>query len=149
MKRIRVALFPDRSAAATVQERLQHAGIPVNIHEGLGLARLWFVSKSTASVRLEVPAEREDQARQLLLAWDASEGALSRAVRCPECGSLRVDFPQFARRSLLTNLALGLVAELGLVKKEYYCQYCHCLWPRPGETPVRPRRHTAPQHFLE
>src|SRR5262249_18549737 len=99
MKWIRVALFPERDEAGAIRQRLEQAGIPVNVHKGLGLARLWFISPSTASVRLEVPAERKEQARQLMQAWDTAEGALRRAIRCPECGSLRIDYPQFARRS--------------------------------------------------
>jgi hypothetical protein len=149
MERNRVALFLNRAEAAPLRQRLTQAGIPSEIHDSLGLARLWFVSKSAAGARLEVPAERAEQALQLLLAWDAADGALRGAVRCPECSSLRVVFPQLTRKSLLTNLALGLAAEMHLVEKEYYCDHCHCMWSRPRATPARPRRHTAPQYFIE
>ena len=45
MNRVRVALFNDRAAADPVRQLLLQAGIPAEIHEELGLARLWFVSK--------------------------------------------------------------------------------------------------------
>ena len=149
MERIRVALFLSRDEAAPLRHRLVQAGIAAEIHDELGPARLWFVSKSAAGARLEVPAERAEQAAQLLLAWDADGRALHGAIRCPECSSLRVAYPQFTRKSLLTNLALGLAAEMRLVAKAYYCEDCHCMWSRPGRIPPRPRRHTAPQYFID
>jgi hypothetical protein len=94
MKWIRIALFSDRTEPGPIRQRLEQAGIPVNVHEGLGLARFWFISKAKASVRLEVSAEQEERARQLLFAWGASDRAPRHAIRCPECASLRVDFPQ-------------------------------------------------------
>ena len=74
------------------------------------------------------------------------EGA---AIRCPECKSLRVDFPQVAHHSLLTNLALGLSAEVGLVERDYYCQQCHFTWPKEGSEAGRVRRNMAPYYFIE
>jgi hypothetical protein len=149
MERIRVALFLSRAEAAPLRRRLRQAGIPAEIHDELGLARLWFVSRAAAGARLEVPAERAEEAAQLLLAWDADGGTVAGAIRCPECSSLRVEYPQFTHKSLLTNLALGLAAEMRLVDKGYYCEDCHCMWSRPGRIPPRPRRHTAPQYFID
>jgi hypothetical protein len=84
-----------------------------------------------------------------MLTWDAAEGALRAAIHCPECNSLRVDYPQFTRKSLVTNVALGLIAALGLVDKEYYCEDCHHTWPMPRATPGAARGHLAPNYFIE
>jgi transposase-like protein len=100
-------------------------------------------------LRLEVPSSQFEQAEQLLLDWDSTEGAMREAIRCPECKSLRVDYPQFTRKSLLTNLAVGLAAEVGVVEKQYYCQDCHFTWPREGTKPRRDRQHLAPYYFIE
>jgi hypothetical protein len=67
-------------------------------------------------------------AQQLVIAWDQ---ALNAAIRCPECKSLLVDYPQVTRKFFFTNLAIGLFAELGLVEKDYYCEACHYMWPKP------------------
>ncbi|HWX20706.1 MAG TPA: c-type cytochrome [Candidatus Binatia bacterium] len=149
MNRIRVALFNDRAAAEPIRQHLLRAGIPAELHDELGLASLWFVSKSSAGVRVEVPARLSEMARQLLLAREAAEGALRAAIRCPECGSLRVDYPQFTRKSLFTNLAIGLIARLGLVEKDYYCEDCHYAWPKQHSRPLRARAHLAPNYFIE
>jgi hypothetical protein len=147
MNRIPIALFDNRGQAEPIQQRLARAGVPAEIHEELGLQKLWFVSKRTAGVRLEVAVDRFDDAERLLLAWDMTEGALHDAIRCPECKSLLVDYPQFARNSVLTNMAAGLIAELGLVEKDYYCEHCHYMWPR--EHKLRKRAHLAPYYFIE
>src|SRR5262245_45879496 len=125
MTRIPVALFNDRAKAEPVQKRLVESGVQAEIHDELRLEKLWSVSKPTTGVRIEVPANQFERTEQLLLDWDMAEGALSEAIRCPECKSLRVDYPQFTRKSMLTNLAMGLAAEAGLVDKEYYCEDCH------------------------
>src|SRR4051812_2299857 len=120
MNRIAVAIFPNRAAAEPLQHRLVESGVQAEVHDELRLEKLWFVSKPQAGARLEVPAPQYERAHQLLLSWDAAEGALRRAIRCPECKSLRVDYPQFTRKSLLPNVVMGLSAAVGLVEKEYY-----------------------------
>jgi hypothetical protein len=134
MNRIRVALFNDRAAAEPVLEHLLQAGVLAEIHDEPWLARLWFVSRLRAGVRIEVPARQFETTEKLLLAWNA-KGGLFNAIHCPECGSLRVDFPQFTEKSFTTNLAIGLLAGLGLVEKDYYCEHCHCMWPKPRAVP--------------
>ena len=148
MNRVRIALFKDRAAAKPIHERLLQANIAAEIHDEIWLARLWFVSKLSAGIRVEVPACRSKRAVQLVLTWDAAEGALRAAIHCPECNSLRVDYPQFTRKSLVTNLAIGLIAALGLVDKGYYCEDCHHTWPIPRATPRRAREHLAPNYFI-
>jgi hypothetical protein len=149
MSRIRLALFPDRAAAAPIHERLVAAGIAAEIHQELQWQLLWFVSKSAAGARLEVKLEQLPYADRLVREWDLATQALRRAIRCPECHSLRVDFPQFTRKSLLTNLAIGLLTELRLVERQYYCEDCHFMWSKSQSEHPRPRAHQAPNYFIE
>jgi hypothetical protein len=130
MNRIRVALFNNRAAAEPVREHLLQAGVSAEINNGSWLARLWFVSKLRAGVRIDVPAQQVETTEKLLLAWNTT-GDLFTAIQCPDCGSLRVDFPQFTEKSFITNVAIGLLAGLGLVQKGYYCEHCHFMWPKP------------------
>jgi hypothetical protein len=149
MERIRVALFSTRAEAYAIGQRLARAGIEAELHDELGVARFWFVSRSAAGVRLEVPQEQAEQTTQRLHEWDAAQGALRGAIRCPECSSLRVDYPQITRKSILPNVAMGLLAEVGLLEKECYCEDCHCMWTKRRTTPRPDRRHMAPRYFLE
>lgn len=149
MNRIPIALFTNRKQAEPIQQRLAQAGVAAEVHEELGLQTLWFVSKQAAGARLEVAADQFIRAEKLLVAWDTSEGALRDAIRCPECKSFRVDYPQFAHNSVMTNMAAGLVAELGLVEKDFYCERCHYTWPKEQTAPARKRPHMAPYYFIE
>src|SRR5947199_333636 len=119
MKNMPVALFSNRAKAKPIQQRLVQAGFHAEINEKPGLAMLWFIEK-TGPVRVEVPPEEYNRAEQLLVDADKSDGALAQAIHCPECGSLRVDYPQYARHSFLTNVAAGILAQLRLIEKEYY-----------------------------
>jgi len=132
-----------------VRQRLIDAGVQAEIHDELGLEKFWGASKSTAGVRLEVPANDFDRAFQLLLTWEKSENTLHEAIHCPECHSFRVEYPQVARRCLLPNLVIGALAAVGVVQNEFYCQDCHFTWPREGTRPSRLRSHMAPYYFIE
>src|ERR1041385_7067361 len=110
MNRIPVALFNGPRPAELLRQRLRDNGVAAEVHDGLHLEKLWFASRPRAGVRLEVPADQFERAYRLLLDWDAAEGALRDAIRCPECRSLRIDYPQFTRRSFITNLFVGLLA---------------------------------------
>src|SRR5260221_5764787 len=108
MNRMSVALFSNRAKAEPIRQRMAQAGLPAEIHDELRMEKLWFVSKAEAGARVEVPAAQFERAEQFLLDWDAAEGALREAIKCPECRSLRVEYPQFARNSIMTNLGMGL-----------------------------------------
>ena len=149
MNRITVATFPSRAAADPLQHRLMESGIQAEIHDELRLEKLWFVSKPQTGIRLDVPVQQFEQAHQLLLAWDVADGALRQTIRCPECKSLQVDYPQFTRKSLLPNVMMGISAAVGLVEKEYYCVDCHYTWPREGTKASVLRAHMAPYYFID
>ena len=149
MNRIPVATFITRSAAEPLQRRLTEAGIQAEVHDELKLEKLWFVSKDRSGARLEVPSDQFERAYQLLLDWDAAAGALREAVRCPECKSLRVQYPQFTRKSFIPNLLMGALAAIGQVEKQYYCEDCHYTWPKEGTKPSALRAHMAPHFFID
>lgn len=149
MNRIPIATFSTRAKAEPLQRRLAECGIHAELHNELRLEILWYVSKESAGIRLEVPETEFERAYELLLDWDAKEGALREAIRCPECRSLRVDYPQFTKRSLIPNLVIGLLSTIGGVEKEYYCEDCHYTWPRQGRKLSALRPHMAPYYFIE
>jgi hypothetical protein len=149
MNRTPVAHFNTRSHAEPLQKRLAEAGCQAEIHDELWLEKLWFVSRPVAGARIEVPVQQFERAHRLLLEWDAAERALRDAIRCPECKSLNVDYPQFTRKFLVPNLVMGMCAEMGLLEKDYYCMDCHYTWPKEGTRPSRARPHMAPYYFIE
>jgi predicted Zn-ribbon and HTH transcriptional regulator len=149
MNRMTVATFNDRSSAEHLQRRMAEHGIKAEIHDELRLEKLWFVSKLTAGVRLEVPCNDFEKCEKLLAEWDSKEGALYAAIRCPECRSFRVQFPQFAHKSVIPNILMGFLASVGRVNKAHYCEDCHYTWPKEGSEPSKLRPHMAPYYFIE
>jgi hypothetical protein len=149
MNRLPVAAFGQRAKAEALQARLMRAGVHSEIHDELHLEKLWSSASHAPFMRLEVLADHYDRACALLHEWDVKEGALRDALRCPECRSLRVTYPQFTRKFFLPNLALGILARLGALEKEYYCEDCHFTWPREGSKPRRNRPNMAPYYFIE
>jgi hypothetical protein len=150
MNWIPVVLFSNRAEADSIQRRLFQTGVEARINDKKPLAKLWFISKDRAGVRVEVYGDKHEKAEHLLMEWDAADAAALRyAVRCPECGSLRVDYPQYAKHSLLTNLAMGLLSQLRVIEKDYYCDDCHFTWPKEGPQARRDRPHMAPYYFIE
>ena len=149
MNRYPVALFPSSAKAEVIKQQLRSSGFAAEAHEEGWLPALWFVNTHKCGVQLDVPADQFERAEQFLLDWDAREQALKEAIRCPECGSFRVLYPQFARHSILTNLALGVAAQFGLIEKHFYCEDCHFTWPREGTRASRVRPNQAPYYFIE
>jgi hypothetical protein len=129
--RVPIVTLNDSAKAESIRKRLVRAGVAAEIDDEL-FEKLWFVSKEEADLRIDVPADQVERAQQLLLEWDAAEGILHEAIRCPECRSLQVHYPQFAHRSLIPNLVMGFLAKIGLIEKEYYCDNCHYTWPKDG-----------------
>src|SRR5262245_1468385 len=100
MNRIPLAMFNTGAPAARLQERLSGNGIPAEVHDGTTWEeKLWFTSRPEAGTRLEVPANDYERAYGLMVHWDETEHVLDDAIRCPECHSPRVSYPQFTRRS--------------------------------------------------
>jgi hypothetical protein len=131
VRRLPVATFSNSARAKPIQRRLLGAGIDAKINDQL-FEKLWFVSPKEADVRIEVVANQIDRAQELLLEWDAAEGILRETIRCPECWSLQVHYPQFAHESLIPNLVIGFLARVGLIEKKYYCEKCQYTWPKVG-----------------
>jgi hypothetical protein len=57
-----------------------------------------------------------------------------KAIHCPECGSLRISYPQMTRKFLLPTRFLHLGIIFRLIRHQAYCENCHHVWslPKPG-----------------
>jgi hypothetical protein len=148
MKTITLATFDTPAQAEPLKHRLEELHIAAWIHGGRALKRLWFVAKPIAEVKLDVRAEDFEKSVRLMHELEAEEALMHDLVRCPECHSSRVEYPQFTRKFLFPNL-IGLVSALGIVEKKYYCEDCHHTWAPAGRKPRRVRAHMAPFYFLE
>ena len=139
MNTISIALFSRHSDADLIQRRLTDAGIPSQLHD----------CASIKGTRLDVPADKFEQACTVLHNSDKAEAGVQGAFRCPECNSMRVEYPQYTHKSALPNLLIGVLANIGAMRKEFYCHDCHFTWPKEGTRPSRVRPNMAPYYFIE
>ncbi|HWL52200.1 MAG TPA: hypothetical protein VNQ90_07185 [Chthoniobacteraceae bacterium] len=132
---ITVATFNEWDKADALRLRLDEAGVPAQLFdEGFTQRLWWFVPEPKAQMRVRVEKERSEEALALIARWDEEEGILSDAVRCPECGSSRIEYPQFSRRTAMT-VFFGILALFHLLPRQFYCRNCHFTWraepPKP------------------
>ncbi len=125
---VTVLTFNELEEALPLKQRLEQSGICAEIQDEHGVQKLWFMSHPLASVHVKVREADKQQAIQLLKEWDAREGILRDAIHCPECGSPRVQFPQFTRRIAAAWVG-ALLCALGIMQRKFYCTDCHFTWP--------------------
>ncbi len=136
MKTLPVATFNERGPAEQLRERFEQAGLNAMIHTESKLARIWFMSERLAAIHVEVTQNDYVRARELLSEWEKSTDLMRDAVRCPECHSSSIEFPQVTRKFLTPALCQLALMTLHIVPRQYYCLDCHYTWPKK-EKPER------------
>jgi len=126
---ITVATFNERAPADKIANRLRETGLAAEVYDESQEQKwkLWNLNPR-AHMRVRVHSTEESRALALLEEWKGSEPALIQIIRCPECGSSRIEFPQFSRRTIMGALPAALAAT-GVIAREYYCESCHFTWP--------------------
>jgi hypothetical protein len=96
------------------------------------LQRYWFHAEPKAGMHVLVARDQFERAGKLF-AQKPFRAPLQKAVHCPSCGSVKVQYPALTRKNILPSL-IALVLVLAHVKKhKYYCEDCHYTWPHRGE----------------
>ncbi len=127
-KQTTVATFSDLEKAQEVRKRLAEAGISAQAHDESRLQMFWFLSKPLAAHKVVVDEKDSDKALLALQIADAQDHILQGEVRCPQCGSANVEYPQFTRKFMMTTL-VEVLCFLHIIDKAFYCQGCHHTWP--------------------
>lgn len=134
MSNITIATFNDSRPAVQLKEWLQQAGIPANVRDQRLLQRLWFLAKPYSSFHLEVQKDDYTKANALLCEWQQRDRALADAIRCPMCGSLRIEYPHMTRKFILPTLLAHVLTLFGVAKHHFYCGECQYTWRWPSRT---------------
>ena len=132
-----IATFTWPSQAKHLKSRLHEAGLKADIHNEGHLQKAVFVSRPQANAKVLVTEEDFEAANKLMVEWEASDPQIGTAIRCPQCKSPRVEYPQLTRKFLTPWLASILFA-LRIFPKEFYFQDCHFTWGKDGEPLPRP-----------
>jgi len=125
---ITIATFNDAAPAETLKDRLHDAGLHAEVTDDSGSQAIFFMTRHPrAHMRVQVRKEEFEKAGNLIRGWE-KDGVMAEAVRCPQCGSSRIEFPQFSRRTA-GSVFFALLSAAHLIPREYYCEDCQFTWP--------------------
>jgi hypothetical protein len=140
MKKVSVASFNELDDAEAVKNQLEKAGIHTEVYDESKLQKFWFMSEPFAGKKIRVDERDFEKAKEVLDALDAKEHVLNHAVRCPECGSPRVEYPAATRKFIGPTLVEIFATTAHVMDKEFYCENCQHTWSTqmrlPKETDV-------------
>ena len=101
----------------------------------------FFTAVPRGQFRVTVPPDRMVQALEAFAQLkplpedQAFACPLRQVIRCPDCGSTRVEYPQFSRNTIIGALP-AVAAAVGMVEPEFFCMACHFTWaPTPTDAP--------------
>lgn len=129
---VTIATFNEPAKAKRLKERLSAARIKADVHNEGALQAVAFMSKPQANAKVLVTEEDFEAANKLLLEWEANDPEIGSALRCPQCKSPRIEYPQLTRKFFTPSLA-GVFFALKIFQKEFYCQDCHFTWSKEGD----------------
>lgn len=126
---ISIAAFDHAEPAERIAARLRAAGFHAEMLDETS-AQKWqlYNLQPRAQFRVTVPEATAEEATRQLHEWDRAEPLLAGAIRCPQCQSLRVEYPQFSRRTLMGALPAALAAA-GVIERDFFCTSCQFTWP--------------------
>ena len=125
---VTIATFNEAAKAKRLKDRLQQAGIKADIHNEGHLQTMAFMSKPQANVKVQVDDNDFERGQQLMVGWETTDPDIAAAViRCPQCGSSQIEYPQLTRKALTPAMA-GILFVLRIFPKEFYCEDCHYTW---------------------
>jgi hypothetical protein len=133
---VTIATFNDQAKAKELKSRFQQAGLGADVHNEAPLQTVGFMSKPKANVKVLVDDNDFERAQDLMIEWESTDPAIAAAlVRCPQCGSSRIEYPQMTRK-FLTPALVGLLCALKVIPKEFYCEDCHFTWTNQEEPSI-------------
>jgi predicted RNA-binding Zn-ribbon protein involved in translation (DUF1610 family) len=123
-----LATFNETPPAESLKDRLLDAGLHAELIDDSGTQAIFFMSAHPrAQMKVQVRKEDYERAKTLVQEWER-DGVLSQAVRCPQCGSSRIEYPQFSRRTA-GSMFFAMLSAAHLIPREYYCEDCQFTWP--------------------
>ncbi|MBV9009892.1 MAG: DUF2007 domain-containing protein [Verrucomicrobia bacterium] len=125
---VTIATFNEQAKAKHLRDRFQQAGVHADVLGEGAIQRVAFMSKPQANVKVKVEEGDFEKAQKLMREWESGDPEIGCAMRCPQCGSAEIEYPQLTRKFLTPAIASVLFA-LKVFPKEFYCQSCHYTWP--------------------
>jgi predicted Zn-ribbon and HTH transcriptional regulator len=145
---VTIATFDEATKGRHLKDRFQQSGVRADVLTEGQMQAVASRSKRQANVKVLVDESDFEKAQNLLLEWEASDPEIGSAIRCPQCRSPRIDYPQLARKFPFVPGMAAILLALKIVPKEFYCQDCQFTWGGDEGIPRRRfwnRFFSAPQ----
>ncbi len=130
---VTIATYNEPAKAKRLKEKFREAGVKADLHNEANLQTYAFMSKPKASAHVMVEEGDFARAQELMVQWEEADPEIA-ALRCPQCNSTRIQYPQLTRKFLIPGLA-SIMMTLRVFPKEYYCEDCHFTWSDEVEAP--------------
>ena len=131
---VTIAQYRDMPEAVVARSVLESAGIECFLRDENFVRMDWLLSNMIGGMRLQVAAEDESAARQLLSQpTPASIPVMNepdyQQPVCPQCGSLDVSQSDSDRKVLAASMLLGIPLPFRKPSRDKWkCHHCGCRW---------------------
>ena len=133
---VTIATFNEPAKARQLKRRFQDSGIKADVHNEAPVQQFGFMSKPQANAKVMVEDNDFEKAQGLMIEWESTDPDISAAlIRCPQCNSSNIEYPQMTRK-FLTPALVGVLCALKIIPKEFYCQDCHFTWTNQEEPTI-------------
>ena len=130
-----MAVFESLGAARALEAYLRASGFKARCYDDKLFRYFLFLRPPRVTYRVQVSKHGAADAGRLSEA--NAPAMMSKALNCPGCGSLRVNYPQMTRRFVLPTILMHLGIIFHVVEHECYCEDCHYMWNLPSDRPHR------------
>jgi transposase-like protein len=130
---VTIATFNEPAKARDLKRRFEKVGLKADAHNEAPLQQVGFMSRPQANAKVLVEDNDFERAQSFMVEWEATDPDISAAlIRCPQCGSSNIEYPQMTRK-FITPALVGILCALKILPKEFYCQDCHFTWSNEEE----------------
>jgi hypothetical protein len=134
---VKIAVFEESNDAQALEAIFKNKRIEARTYNDRMLRLFLFLCPPRVTFRVQVRHGFLKYAMDFLETEPGVSAILQKAVHCPDCGSLRVEYPQMTRKFFLPTLLLHLGIIFRVIEHECYCENCHCIWNLPKNLPLR------------
>ena len=132
-----VAAFENINDGRSLETYLQEKEIEARAYHNKWFQAFLFLRPPHVTWRVQVRHDDFLKAEQIL------EGShppiLEKAIHCPSCGSLHINYPQMTRKFFLPTILLHLGIIFRIIGHECYCEHCHLTWNLPQDVDTKAR----------
>ncbi|MGH7976859.1 MAG: hypothetical protein ACREC8_09360 [Limisphaerales bacterium] len=142
-----VAVFEDLNDGKVLESFLKDKGFEARTYDDKAFRYFLFLCPPRVTYRVQVRKNHFEGMTDLLRS--KAPATLDKALHCPSCGSLRVNYPQMTRKFIMPTVLLHLGIIFRVIDHECYCESCHHIWylPKDGAAIVHKVSTTKPFPF--